>query len=737
MDSPGSKPSPSVRLVGADRADDRPDGTAPEAASRYLNRELGWLRFNERVLHEAVDDRTPLLERLRFLSIFSSNLDEFFMKRVGGLKRQVAAGVVERSKDGLTPTETLAAIREAVLPLLRRQDETYNRILLPELASKNIELLEWDQMTESERSWVRGYFRREIYASLTPLAVDPGHPFPFISNLSLSLAVALNAPDQSDVLFARVKIPEKLPQWIALPQSGSSDRARHRFVRLMTVVEHNIQDLFPEMHIRGVLPFRVTRNADIDREEEDAEDLLELIEDELRQRRFERAVRLEHGPSPDPWMLRFIVRELEIEPEDVYELDGELDYRGLNVIADLQIPEMSHHPWQPVVPKQLIDRDTDMFGLIRASDVMVHHPYESFNASVERFVRVAAEDPRVVAIKMTVYRTGDDSQLIETLVSAAEAGKQVVCLVELKARFDEHRNIQAARKLEEAGVHVVYGIVGYKTHTKSTLVVRQESDGLRCYAHIGTGNYHAGTARLYTDFGILTARPEATEEIVELFNYLTGRSRKRSYSHLLIAPINMRSSFTELIRTEIKHAQQGKPARIVAQMNSLEDTEICESLYEASNAGVQIDLIVRGFCCLRPGVPGMSENIRVISIIGRFLEHARIFYFRNAASTASRGRFFVGSADWMYRNLNNRIELIAPVVDPAHRQRVWNILEAMLADGRQAWDMHPDGSYVQRSDEGAVGVHEQFMRQAWNQQMGLDSDDEADAPTPSARQDAG
>ena len=490
--------------------------------AEFLNRELSWLEFNRRVLHEAMDHRTPLLERLNFLSIFSSNLDEFFMKRVGGLKRQVAAGVVASLPEGLTPVQQLAAIRKAVLPMLARQAECYTTLIRPALAEHEIFLLDWQDLTEAECAKANQYFHTSVFPVLTPLAVDPGHPFPFISNLSLSLAVTLRHPEQEENLFARIKVPQVLPAWVRLDAEPTN--GRFRFVSLIDLIRNNLHHLFPGMRVLSVMPFRITRNADVDRDEEDAEDLLAMIEDELRRRRFEKVVRLEHGPAPDPWLRQLLMQELHITESDVYENPALIDYDGLRPIARLNLPTLRYKPFTPVLPARLGDEEVDIFSVIRSGDILLHHPYESFNASIERFIHAAADDPHVLAIKMTVYRTGDESPFVRTLIRAAEAGKQVACLVELKARFDEERNIYWAQMLEKAGVHVVYGLVGLKTHCKVVLVVRQEPEGLRCYAHIGTGNYNVQTARLYTDFGLLTCRPELTDDVAELFNYLTGRA---------------------------------------------------------------------------------------------------------------------------------------------------------------------------------------------------------------------
>ena len=709
----------------------------PEA---FLNRETSWLQFNWRVLHEALDPRTPLLERAAFLAIFNSNLDEFVQKRVGGLKRQIDAGLLTRSPDGLGPHETLALIRQTILPMLETQARCYMREIRPALAEQGIHLLHWADLTDAERAWATDYYQRHVFPVLTPLAVDPGHPFPFISNLSTSLGVMLRHPsaaadhdqliptpagasggdDEERLQFARVKVPELLPRWVRIAPEVTANPNHFRFVGLDQIIQHNLGGLFEGMTVVECEPFRITRNADVERDEEDAEDLLELIEQELRDRRFARVIRLEVDDQPHDPMTRFLMDELQLDEADVYRMPAELDYTDLWTIHGVNLPQLKHEPWTPVVPPRLADEDADIFSIIRAGDVLVHHPYESFAASVERFIRAAARDPKVVAIKQTLYRTSSDSPFIPELIRAAEAGKQVVVLVELKARFDEQRNVQIAQRLEKAGVHVVYGVVGLKTHTKTSLVVRSESDGMRVYAHIGTGNYNSKTAQLYTDIGLLTCDGRITGDLVQMFHYLTGRSLKRDFDHLLIAPTNMRRRFLEMIDREIAHAadwkQRGGAAddpmrpRIVAKMNSLEDIKTCRKLYEASRAGVQIDLIVRGFCCLRPGVKGLSENIRVLSVIGRFLEHSRIYYFHNQG----QGEYYIGSADWMYRNLSSRVECITPIYDPAHKRHLQTILEIMLADQRQAWDMHPDGTYTQRTPDPdkpdtARGTHARLM----------------------------
>lgn len=678
----------------------------------FLNRDLSWLEFNRRVLHEAVDQRTPLLERLMFLGIFTSNLDEFFMKRVGRLSRQKSLIQSPPHADGAPHVQWLTAIRETVMPMLETQAQCFRDDIRPALAEHGIQLLSWAEMTEQEHEIANRYFQRNVFPVMTPQAVDPSHPFPFISNLSDSLAIELCHPQNEERQFARVKVPQLLPAWIEL-DTGVKEK---RFASLREIIVNNLGLLFPGMVIGDVLPMRVTRSAAVDADEENSvEDLLERVEEELRQRRLQKVVRLEHTPNPNRWLLDQVIKELELSSDLIFEMPGELDYTDFRSIAGLPVPELHDPTWTPQIPPALTRENADIFGQIRKGDILLHHPYESFDASVARFIHSAVNDEQVMAIKMTVYRTSDDTPFVPWLIQAAELGKQVACLVELTARFDEHRNIKWANALEDAGVHVVYGVMGVKTHTKTALVVRRESDGLRCYAHVGTGNYNPQTAKLYTDLGLLTCRSEITSDVVELFHYLTGRSLKRDYRKLLVAPVNMKERFLALIEREIKSKVAGKPARIVAKMNQLEDGDIMRALYRASQAGVPIDLIVRGFCCLRPGIPGRSESIRVISVIGRFLEHARIFYFAGGHDDPLDGDFYIGSADWMHRNLEERVEAVAPVEDHQHRERLWEILHASLDDQRQAWEMQPDGSYQQRTPsdatprEASLGTHRLLM----------------------------
>ncbi len=682
----------------------------PAAEPEFLNREMQWLEFNARVLDLATDPRTPLLERVRFLSIFSTNLDEFFMKRVGGLRRQIEAGIEFVRFEQVGPRELLRLIRERVVPMTKRESKCYRDEIRPALVEEGIELLGYDDLTPKELRKVRKWYRSNVFPLLTPLAVDPGHRFPFISNLSLSLGLMLQRSGDEEPLFARVKIPEVVDQWHRI------DKDAMRFVPLIEIIENNCQDLFPGMDILELMAFRVTRNADIESDFEDADDLLSQIQLQLRERRFAPVVRMQIAKKASRRLLVFLSESMEIEPRDIYETSNLLDFGSLVQIADLPIAHLHFNPWTPVTPARLRDKERDIFEVIRQEDVLVHHPYESFDSSVERFIEEAAADPNVLGIKQALYRTSGDSPFIHELIHAAEAGKQVAVLVELRARFDEARNIHWARKLEDAGVHVAYGVVGLKTHTKITLVVRREHDGLRCYAHVGTGNYHSKTAQLYEDVGLLTSDPAITRDVVNLFNHITGRSELRDYEKLLVAPHGMKIRFLELIDREIELHSPRNPGLIVAKMNQLQDRDVIQALYKASQAGVQIDLIIRGFCTLRPGVPGLSDNIRVTSILGRFLEHSRIYYFRGGHEDPLEGDYYIGSADWMYRNLHYRIEAITPIEGRPQRARLHRILTIAVNDHRQCWDMRPDGTYVQRSTDGfdpdapeAIGTHRVLM----------------------------
>ena len=700
----------------ASRARPHRSRVAPAAGAEFLDRDLNWLEFNRRVLHEALDERTPLLERVNFLSIFTSNLDEFVMKRVYGLREQVWAGVTGPASGEHTSRSLLQAIHGVIQDMLNRQAEAYHRAIKPALAAQGIHLLGWNKLTDEEKKLAGEKFEKIVFPVLTPLSVDEGHPFPFISNLSLSLGMTLHDPRTGETSFARVKIPDTLPQWLRLETDARKGDCR--FVSLVDLIAQHLHRLFPDMKIKGVIPFRVTRNAEVESDLDDVEDLLKAVEEQVRQRRMECAVRLECPPGSDPTNRRILMDALELGDEDVYEMPGLVEYRSLRSIAALPLPQLRYTPWTPCVPLPLRAAEATIFDVIRSGDLLVHHPYESFDDTVLRLVKDAVSDPEVLAIKMTLYRTGKDSPFVPLLIRAAEQGKQVACLVELKARFDEYENIQLAQRMERAGVHVVYGVEGLKTHTKTTLVVRRENGESRSYAHIGTGNYHRQTAKLYVDVSLMTCRTDLTADLTDLFNYLTGRSRKADYRKLLVAPVTMKQRFLELIRRETSHQQAGRPAHILAKMNQLEDRDICRALGEASRAGVPVDLIVRGFCTLRPGVPGVSETIRVISLVGRFLEHSRIFHFRNGATDPVDGDYFIGSADWMHRNLEGRVEAITPIEARGLKAELWEILQIQLKDQRQAWDMKSDGTYVQRQPTGdagspeSLGSHEVLMRQA-------------------------
>jgi polyphosphate kinase len=675
--------------------------TAKNHPLMLLDRDISWLEFNQRVLHEAADARTPLLERLKFLAIVSSNLDEFFMKRMGVLRRQMRAHGAALAGDGCARARH-QLIRTKIVAMTEEQADIYGSAIRPALASEGIHLLDWEQLTEEERVQANALFRQKIYPVLTPLVVDPSHPFPFLSNLSQSLGLLLKDPETGETHFGRVKAPGHVPTWLRLDVPASAGRGSERtfrFFRLLDVIRANLTNLFPELQATEVMPFRVTRNAEL--EDDDDEDdldgsLIEQIAAELRQRRLEKAVRLEYVPPASTSQLALLLDRLQLDEADVYQAPAELDFAGLMPLAFLPRPDLRDQPWEPIVPASFADSDGSIFSIIRAGDVLLHHPYESFDATTARFIRSACDDPKVLAIKMTVYRVGSDTPFIESLIRAAESGKQVACLVEVTARFDEQQNLKWAQALDQAGVHVVHGILGLKTHSKTTLVVRQEADGIRCYAHIGTGNYHVKTARLYTDLGLLTCDPVLTADAVELFHALTGGSKRRPYAKLLVAPVNMRERFLALIDREIAHCQSGRPARIIAKMNQLEDGAMCAALVKAAQAGVSIDLIIRGFCILPPGISGLTETVRVISIIGRFLEHSRIYFFQNGETDPCAGDYFIGSADWMERNLSRRVEAITPIEAPALRRQLWEILQTCLADQRQAWDMNSDGGYVQR-----------------------------------------
>jgi polyphosphate kinase len=659
--------------------------------SLYLNRELSWLEFNRRVLQEALDERTPLLERVKFFGIWSSNLDEFFQIRVSGLKEQVAAGYAERGNDGMTPEAQLRTIRSVV----REQQRLHSaglRTLRPELVRQGVHLLDLSEVSADDRSYLDRYFQENVFPVLTPLAVDPVHPFPYISNLSLSLAVVLAGPDGEERL-ARVKVPKILSRWVPLGPPN-------HFVPLEQLIGAHLGQLFPGVPLTGWHSFRITRNSDIEVAQDEAEDLLSVIQEEIRNRRFGFVTRIEVSPDMPASIRDVLLAEFTAEQDvggapltvdDVYEVDGLLDTADLLNFAVTDLPELRDPVFQPVTPARLVGK-RNIFEVIREGDLLLHHPYESFSASVERFIQSAVDDPDVVAIKLTLYRTGRESTIPRLLAQAAERGKQVAVLIELQARFDEENNIVWAKRLEDVGAHVSYGVAGLKTHAKVLLVVRREGEAMRRYVHIGTGNYHPRTARLYTDFGLLTTDPDLGADLSDLFNVLTGFADPPAYRKLIVAPRDMRRRFLEMIRRETDFAEAGRPARIVVKMNALVDQDLIAALYQASRAGVRVDLVIRGICSLRPGLPGVSENIRVVSVIGRLLEHSRAFYFLNGGEE----EVYIGSADWMPRNLERRIEAVTPILDPGQRRAVLDIIELMLEDNRQAWDLLPDGSYIQR-----------------------------------------
>ena len=699
----------------------KPLTIAPELYSSqyYFNRELSWLRFNERVLAEAFDPRNPLLERLKFMAIFSNNLDEYFMVRISGLQRQVVAEVTKRTQDGMMPQEQLDAIHAELQPLVTRQHRYFSHDLTFQLNKAGIHVLTYDALNEQQVDDLQSYFLEQIFPVLTPLAVDPGHPFPYISNLSLSLAVVVRDRESNEEHFARVKVPDRLPRFIPLTcQKDIDNNMRWCGVPLEEVIAHNAYKLFPGMDVKACHPFRITRNADFEIEEEEADDLLIAIEQELRKRRFGFVVRMEIQAGMPYELQQTLMSEMGLKDQDIYAVEGLICLNDLFALSSLPFPDLKENVWSPVIPAQwkklaslsTLDEDdikisdhhsedgpADIFSLIRSQDLLVHHPYDSFTATVQRFIAEAAYDPNVLTIKMTLYRTAGDSRdaaspIVNSLIAAAENGKQVVVLVELKARFDEENNILWARKLEKVGVHVVYGLVGLKTHTKVALVVRREGQKLRRYVHIGTGNYNPKTARLYTDLGLFSCQDDLGADLTDLFNYLTGYARQLSYRKILIAPVNLRDRMIELIRREAELQRRGKEGRIILKMNSLIDPDLIAALYSASQAGVQIDAIVRGICALKPALKGISDNIRVISIIGRFLEHERVFYFHNNG----RPKIYIGSADWRPRNLERRVEAVVPIEDPALAIQMKEILDLYLADNRNAWDLQPDGQYIQR-----------------------------------------
>jgi polyphosphate kinase len=669
----------------------------------WIDRDLGWLDFNDRVLTEALDDRTPLLERAKFLAIFTSNLDEFFMKRIAILRSEAA-----QKRDRL-----LTEIRQRLVDSLQRQADCFRDRLLPALADEGVHLRKWDDLTGVQKEEAGRYFDNEISPALTPLVFDPAHAFPFLSNLSTSLAFVLYDPARETTSYARIKVPGILKQWVRLETGVESGQSL--FVPLYDVIRGNVEKLYVGMKLTGTTLLRLTRDAEVEIDDDSDETVRDMVEEQIRKRRYEPVVRLEFAPGSDASIREMLRTRFRLSESDVYQMPGELDYTSLFQIASLPIAALRDPAWSPLPPVALQTCADDIFAAIREGDVLVHHPYESFEDSVEHFIAAAAEDPATVAVKMTAYRVGDDTPFVKSLVKAAEAGKQVACVIEIKARFDEERNLHWAAELERVGAHVTFGVAGLKTHAKLAIVVRKEATGLRSYVHIGTGNYHVRTARLYADFGLFTCDPVITRDIVNLFHYLTGHSQNPSCPTLLVAPSTMRPRLLDLIRREASNKRAGLPARIIAKMNQLEDPEMIEALCEAASADVPIDLIVRGFCCLRPGVAGRTDGIRIRSIIGRFLEHSRIFHFAAGQEDPAQGNFFIGSADWMFRNLSKRVEVVTPILDAEARAKLWEVLDICLRDRRQAWALGEDGRYRQLHPEGATqgpearGTHETLM----------------------------
>ena len=662
---------------------------------RFLDREVSWLAFNERVLELAEDESLPLLERVRFLAIFASNLDEFFMVRVAGLKRRIATGLAVTAASGLEPRDVLDAISVRAHELMERHARVFTKTLQPALQEHDITLVHWHELEGHEQERLHRFFREYVFPVLTPLAVDPAHPFPYISGLSLNLAVVVHNPSTDKEHFARVKVPPLLPRFVEVAGASGS-----RFVPLEEIIAVHLDQLFPGMEVRQHHTFRVTRNEDLEVEEDDAENLLQALEKELLRRRFGPPVRLEVAEDVDPHVRDLLVRELAVSEAEVYELPEPLDLRGLNLVADLERHELHYPKFVPRTHPHLTDghetaKARDVFAAVRAHDILLHHPYHSFSTSVQAFLQQAADDPDVLAIKQTLYRTSGDSPIVDALIDAAEAGKQVLAIVEIKARFDEQANITWARKLEQAGVHVVYGIVGLKTHAKLSLVVRQEADGLRRYCHVGTGNYNPKTARVYEDLGLLTCDDKVGEDLVKLFNQLSGYAPKTKYKRLLVAPRYLRDGLVAQIEREIAHHEAGKPAGVRMKLNALVDEAVVDACYRASIAGVPIDVVVRGICALRPGVPGLSETVRVRSILGRFLEHSRIFWFAGGGTPVA----YTGSPDMMHRNLDRRVEALVRLGDPRLVQVCGELLDLAMDDATSSWHLGADGAWTRHSTD--------------------------------------
>ena len=656
---------------------------------RLIDRELSWLAFNERVLELAEDATNPLLERCRYLAIFSSNLDDFFMIRVASVKRKLGSGVTKKNTAGFTPHELMAEISKKTQELIARQTKCFQTDILPTLAQNGIEITDWDSLTNDEKDYINKIFTNRIFPVLTPLAVDPSHPFPYISGLSLNLAVLVKQPETNEELFARVKVPASLPRFIETAEFAST-----RFIPLEKVIIANLHQLFPGMEIEDYYTFRITRNADLELEEDESDNLLESMEQELLRRKFGPPVRLEVASDIGSELLNRLKVELSIREEDISRYKEPLDLTGLNRIADLDRPELKFVPFRNQVAREFREVDPDsneeFFAAIRRNEILLHHPYDSFNSSVVRFLEAAATDPNVLAIKQTLYRTSGDSPIVNALIEAAEAGKQVLAVIEIRARFDEQANVRWARKLEDVGVHVVYGLVGFKTHAKLSLVVREEGNTVRRYSHVGTGNYNPKTARMYEDLGILSADDQLGEDLNKLFNQLSGFAPQYSYNRLLVAPRTIRSGLLEKINREIENKEAGKHAFIRLKLNSLLDEEFVEALYRASIAGVEIDLVIRGICSLMPGIPDISENIRVRSVLGRFLEHSRIFHFANGGDD----EIYIGSADLMERNLNRRVESLVQITKPEHKKDLIKVFDLYVSSTTSGWHLLPSGKWL-------------------------------------------
>ncbi len=662
---------------------------ADNPRERLVDREMSWLAFNQRVLELAENPQTPLLERCRFLAIFSSNLDDFYMIRVAALKRKLEAGITRKNSAGLAPRDLMTELSQKTQELIQRQSRCFHESVRPALQEHGIEFTMWERLTDDERAYVNTIFASKIFPVLTPLAVDPSHPFPYISGLSLNLAVVVAKPDSDgEELFARVKVPSNLPRFIATEKGAAK-----RFIPLESVIVANLHELFQGMEIKSSYTFRLTRNADLELEEDESEDLLASMEQELLRRKFGPPVRLEVNPDIDTELLGTLMEELDIKEQDISRMPEPLDLTGLNTIADIDLPELKYPAFQNQISPDLREIDPedvdDFFDAIKRNEILLHHPYESFTSSVVRFLESAARDPEVLAIKQTLYRTSGDSPIMGALIEAAEAGKQVLAVIEIRARFDEQANVRWARKLEDAGVHVVYGLVGFKTHAKLSMVVRQEASGIHRYVHMGTGNYNPKTARIYEDYGILSTDPQLGEDVNKLFNQLSGFAPQTSFERILVAPRTIRSGLLERIDREIENHQAGKPSGIRFKLNSILDEEFVEALYRASQHGVKIDLVVRGICAIRAGVPGLSDNIRARSVLGRFLEHSRIFHFVNGG----QDELWIGSADLMDRNLNRRVESLVKITQPDHKRHLLRALDGYLSEKTSAWQMQPDGSW--------------------------------------------